>query len=77
MDTDRQEYTLDGLQEGVNYSFSVNQTGFSGGGVLPTGPVYARTFTAGKYDNGQCNVCNYWDLFSPDKLILSHNPHNA
>ena len=48
LDTDHQEYTLDGLQEGVNYSFTVNQTGFSGGGLLSTGPVYARTFTAGK-----------------------------
>ena len=49
MDTDHQEYTLDGLQEGANYSFTVNQTGFSGGGVLSTGPVYARTFTAGLF----------------------------
>ena len=47
LDTDRQEHTLDGLQEGVNYSFTVNQTGFSGGRVLSTGPVYARTLTAG------------------------------
>ena len=51
LDTDHQGYTLDGLQEGVNYSFTVNQTGFSGGGVLSTGPVYAKTFTAGKYSN--------------------------
>ena len=48
LDTDNKEHTFDGLQEGVNYSFTVNQTGFSGGGVLSTGPVYARTFTAGK-----------------------------
>ena len=48
LDTDNKEHTCDGLQEGVNYSFTVNQTGFSGGGVLSTGPVYARTFTAGK-----------------------------
>ena len=34
LDTDHQEYTLDGLQEGVNYSFTVNKTGFSGGSVL-------------------------------------------
>ena len=33
LDTDHQEYTFDGLQEGVNYSFTVNQTGFSGGRV--------------------------------------------
>ena len=49
LDTDGQEYTFDGLHEGVNYSFTVNQTGFSGGRVFSTGPVYARTFTAGKY----------------------------
>ena len=48
LDTDRQEYTFDGLQEGTNYSFTVNQTGFSG---VSTGPVYARTFTAGNYSN--------------------------
>ena len=47
LDTDGQEYTLDGLQEGTNYSFTVNQTGFSRGRVLYTGPVYARTFTTG------------------------------
>ena len=47
LDTDHQEYTFDGLQEGVNYSFTVSQTGFSGGRVLSTGPVYARTFTEG------------------------------
>ena len=54
LDTDRQEYTLDGLQEGVNYSFTVNQTGFSGGRVLSTGSVYARTFTAGKPSSQYC-----------------------
>ena len=48
LDTDYQEYTLNGLQEGINYTFTVNQTGFSGGRVLSTGPVYAKTFTAGK-----------------------------
>ena len=31
LDTDHQEHTFDGLQEGINYSFTVNQTGFSGG----------------------------------------------
>ena len=40
-------HTFDGLQEVVNYSFTVNQTGFGGGRVLSTGPVYARTFTTG------------------------------
>ena len=44
-----QEYTFKRLQEGINYTFTVNQTGFSGGRVFSTGPVYARTFTAGKY----------------------------
>ena len=39
---------MDYIQEGVNYSFTVTQTGFSGGRVLSTGPVYARTFTAGE-----------------------------
>ena len=54
LDTDHQEHTFDGLQEGLNYTFIVNQTGFSRGRVLSTGrvfstgPVYARTFTAGK-----------------------------
>ena len=48
LDTNHQGHTFDGLQEGINYSFTVNQTGFSGGRVLSTGPVYARTFTAGK-----------------------------
>ena len=54
MDTDRQEHTFDGLKEGTNYSFTVNQTRFSGGGVLSFGTVYPRTFTAGKqhYDIG-------------------------
>ena len=47
LDTDCQEHTVDELQEGVNYSFTVNQTGFSEGRVLSTGPVYARTFPAG------------------------------
>ena len=46
-DTDRQEYRFHGLQEGMNYSFTVTQPGFSGGEVLSTQPVYARTFTAG------------------------------
>ena len=46
MDTDHQEYRFDGLHEGINYTFTVTQTGFiSGGRVLSTGPVYARTFT--------------------------------
>ena len=49
LDTDHQEHTFDGLQESVNYSFTVNQTGFSGGRVLSIGPVYAKTFTTGKH----------------------------
>ena len=48
LDTDHQEHTLHELQEDINYSFTVNQTGFSRGRVLSTGPVHARTFTAGK-----------------------------
>ena len=48
LDTDHQEHTIDGLQEGVNYSLTVTQSGFSGGRVLSIGPVYARTFTTGE-----------------------------
>ena len=48
MDTRHQEYTLNGLQEDMNYRLTVNQSGFSGGRVLSTSPAYARTFTAGK-----------------------------
>ena len=51
-----QGYTFDGLQEGVNYSFTVNQTGFSGGGVLSFGTVYPRTFTAGKQHCDRCTT---------------------
>ena len=47
VDTRHQEYTLNGLQEDMNYRLTVNQSGFSGGRVLSTSPVYARTFTAG------------------------------
>ena len=49
LDTSHQEYTVDGLQEDMNYSFTVNQTGLGRGIVLSADPVYARTFTAGKY----------------------------
>ena len=44
---DHQEHTFHGLQEGINYSFTVTQTGFSGGRMLSTAPVHARTFTTG------------------------------
>ena len=47
LETDRQEHKFDELQEGINYTFTVNQSGFSGGRVFSTSPVYARTFTAG------------------------------
>ena len=47
LDTDHQEHTFDGLQEDISYSFTVTQSGFSGGRVLSAGPVYARTFTTG------------------------------
>ena len=47
LDTNRTEYTLVGLQEGINYTFTVNQTGFGGSRMLSAGPVYAKTFTAG------------------------------
>ena len=52
-DTSRTEYTFDELQKGINYTFTVNQTGFGGGRVLATGPVYAMTFTAGMTVNIQ------------------------
>ena len=42
LDTDRQEHTFDGLQEDISYSFTVNQTGFSGGRVPSIGPVHSR-----------------------------------
>ena len=45
--TDQQQHTFDGLQEGINYTFTVNQTEFGGGGVLTTGPMYITSFTAG------------------------------
>ena len=51
LETDRQDHTFGQLQEGVNYSFTINQTGFSGGRVFSTGPVYAKTFTAGTINN--------------------------
>ena len=47
LNTSHQEYKVDGLQEDINYTFTVSQTGFSGGRVLSTGPMYAKTFTAG------------------------------
>ena len=50
LNSSQNQYTLVGLQEGINYTFTVNQTGFGGGRVFSTGPVYARTFTAGTYD---------------------------
>ena len=49
LETDHQEHTVNGLQEDINYTFTVNQSGFSGGRVFSTGPVHARTFTAGNY----------------------------
>ena len=48
LDTNHQEHTFDELQEGINYTFTVNQTGlFEGGRVFSAGPVYGKTFTAG------------------------------
>jgi len=49
VDTSHTQHTFDELQEGMNYTFTVNQTGFGGCGVFSTGPVYAMTFTAGAY----------------------------
>ena len=47
VDANHTEYTFDELQEGMNYTFIVNQTGFGGGREFSTGPMYAMTFTAG------------------------------
>jgi len=47
VDTSHTEYTFDELQEGMNYTFTVNQTGFGAGREFSTGPVYVNTFTAG------------------------------
>ena len=46
VNTSHTEYTFDELQEGMNYTFTVNQTG----------PVYAHTFTAGAYDDECANL---------------------
>jgi len=43
LNTSRTEYTFDELQEGMNYTFTVNQTGFVEGD-LSTAPVYAKPF---------------------------------
>ena len=48
LNASNQEYTFERLRDGMNYTFIVNQTGFSGGRVLSIGPVYAKTFTTGK-----------------------------
>ena len=59
LDTDHQEYTFNELQEGVNYSFTVTQSGFGRGRVLSNRPVNARTFTAGLILASHINKCNY------------------
>ena len=51
LESNQQEYTVNGLQGDINYSFTVNQSGFSGGRVLSAGPVFARTFAAGMMMN--------------------------
>ena len=51
VDTSHTEYTFDELQEGMNYTFTVNQTGFGEGRMLSTGPVYIKTYTAGMMIN--------------------------
>ena len=69
MGTDHQEHTFDGLQEGLNYSFTITQTGFSGGRLLSTGPVHAKTIIVGNI--GKLNesiLLNY--LLSPGALNL-------
>ena len=59
LDTSRTDYTLDELQEGINYTFTVNQTGFGGGRVLSASPVYARTLTAGNYNGMKMIELNF------------------
>ena len=61
LDADVQEHTFDGLQEGINYSFTVTQTGFSGSRVLSADPVYAKTIIMGKFNESV--LLNY--LLSP------------
>ena len=56
LDTGHQEHTFDRLQEGVNYSFTVTQSGYIGDRVLSIGPVYARTFTTGSEINTVMSV---------------------
>ena len=59
LDTSRTDYTLNELQEGINYTFTVNQTGFGGGRVLSSGPVHARTLTAGNYNGMKMIELNF------------------
>ena len=53
-------------QEGVKYSFTVTQTGFSGGRVLS---VYARTFTTGKPSNQNCVECTFQQYQGKHRLV--------
>ena len=69
LETDRQDHTFGQLQEGINYSFTVNQSGFSRGRVFSTGPVYAKTFTAGTITNIHTCYC----LCTPG--ILAYSVH--
>jgi len=41
VDTSHTVHTFDELQEGMNYTFTVNQTRLGGGGVFSAGPLYA------------------------------------
>jgi len=53
LDTSHTEYTFDELQESINYTFTVNQSGFGGVRLSSTaaGLVYAMTFTTGMMMN--------------------------
>ena len=70
LETDLQQYTFKGLQENTNYTFTVNQSGFSGGRVFSTGPAYARTFTAGMMMNELVSNITSHSLYtqSPQEL---------
>ena len=59
LDTNRTDYTVNQLQEGINYTFTVNQTGFGRGRVLSAGPVCARTLTAGNYNGMKIIELNF------------------
>ena len=77
LDIDRQEHTFDGLQEGINYTFTVTQTGFSGGRILSTGLVHARTFTTGSEINTVMSVNILAGKSSSASYLLPERKHDV